>query len=111
PWPLIKGLDGQADLSGDGYITASELAAYVGPTVSSLSRQTPAFGNLVGSEGGGFLFGLEADNECLNELTGQLDEQAIRLNGELAKVRAQIAEKRSRNAQLREALAEGRGQL
>ena len=110
-WALMQGLDGQADLSGDGYITASELAAYVGPTVSSLSRQTPAFGNLVGSEGGEFLFELKHDNEFLNELTDQLDEEAIRLNGELAKVRSQIAEKRSRNEKLREELAAAQAQL
>jgi peptidoglycan/xylan/chitin deacetylase (PgdA/CDA1 family)/uncharacterized caspase-like protein len=110
-WALMQGLDGQADLSGDGFITASELAAYVGPTVSSLSRQTPAFGNLVGSEGGEFLFELKHDNEFLNELTDQLDEEAIRLNGELAKVRAQIAEKRSRNEKLRQELAAAQAQL
>jgi peptidoglycan/xylan/chitin deacetylase (PgdA/CDA1 family)/TolA-binding protein len=110
-WALMQGLDGQADLSGDGYITATELAAYVGPTVSSLSRQTPAFGNLVGSEGGEFLFELKHDNEFLNELTDQLDEEAIRLNGELARVRAQIAEKRSRNVKLREELAAAEAEL
>ncbi len=110
-WALMQGLDGQADLSGDGYITATELAAYVGPTVSSLSRQTPAFGNLVGSEGGEFLFELRHQNEFLNELTDQLDEEAIRLNAELAKVRGQIAEKRSRNEKLREELAKAQAQL
>jgi hypothetical protein len=110
-WALMQGLDGQADLSGDGYITATELAAYVGPTVSSLSRQTPAFGNLVGSEGGEFLFELKHDNEFLNELTGQLDEEAIRLNAELARVRDQIAEKRSRNVKLRAELARAQAEL
>ena len=110
-WALMQGLDGQADLSGDGFITASELAAYVGPTVSSLSRQTPAFGNLVGSEGGEFLFELKHDNEFLNELSDQLDEEAIRLNTELAKVRDQIAEKRSRNDKLRAELQAAEAQL
>src|SRR5687767_10086925 len=43
-WTLLQGLEGRADLNGDGVITASELGAYVGPAVSSLSRQTPAFG-------------------------------------------------------------------
>jgi uncharacterized caspase-like protein len=110
-WALMQGLDGQADLSGDGYITATELAAYVGPTVSSLSRQTPAFGNLVGSEGGEFLFELKHENEFLNELTGQLDEEAIRLNAELSKVREQIAEKRSRNEKLRAELTKAQAEL
>jgi peptidoglycan/xylan/chitin deacetylase (PgdA/CDA1 family)/TolA-binding protein len=110
-WALMQGLDGQADLSGDGFITASELAAYVGPTVSALSRQTPAFGNLVGSEGGEFLFELKHESEFLNELTDQLDEEAIRLNAELARVREQIAEKRSRNEKLREELAAEQARL
>ncbi|HET8647699.1 MAG TPA: polysaccharide deacetylase family protein, partial [Vicinamibacteria bacterium] len=110
-WALMQGLDGQADLSGDGFITASELAAYVGPTVSSLSRQTPAFGNLVGSEGGEFLFELRHDNEFLSEISDQLDEEAIRLNAELARVRDRIAEKRSRNVKLREELEQAQAQL
>jgi uncharacterized caspase-like protein len=45
-WTLLQGLEGKADLNGDGYISAAELAAYVGPGVSALSHQTPAFGNL-----------------------------------------------------------------
>ena len=50
-WTLLQGLEGRADLNGDGIITASELAAYVSPSVSALSKQTPAFGSLPGSEG------------------------------------------------------------
>ena len=110
-WALMQGLDGQADLSGDGVITASELAAYVGPTVSALSRQTPAFGNLVGSEGGEFVFELKHDSEFLSEVSSQLDDEAIKLNAELAKVRQEIAQKRSRNEKLREELAAAQAQL
>jgi peptidoglycan/xylan/chitin deacetylase (PgdA/CDA1 family)/uncharacterized caspase-like protein len=110
-WALMQGLEGKADLSGDGFITASELAAYVGPTVSSLSRQTPAFGNLVGSEGGEFVFELRHESEFLSEESGQLDQQAIALNAELEKVRAQLAQKRSRNEQLRKELKAGAAQL
>jgi uncharacterized caspase-like protein len=33
-WTLLQGLEGRADLSGAGYVTASELAAYVTPAVS-----------------------------------------------------------------------------
>ena len=51
-WALLQGLEGQADLDGNGVITASELGAYVSPIVSTFGRQTPAVGNLVGSEGG-----------------------------------------------------------
>lgn len=104
-WTLMQGLEGRADLNGDGYITASELAAYVGPVVSSLSHQTPAFGNLVGSEGGEFVFELKHENEFLSDLSTQLEEEAIRLNSELDRIRKQIAEKSSRNRQLKKELA------
>ena len=81
----MQGLDGQADLSGDGFITASELAAYVGPTVSSLSRQTPAFGNLVGSEGGEFLLRfLVSLQQCLALREQSLHETFL---GELGQLR------------------------
>lgn len=110
-WALLQGLEGRADLSGDGYVTASELAAYVGPTVSSLARQTPAFGNLVGSEGGEFVFELKHESEFLSDLSVQLDDEAIRLNSELDRVRAQIAAKRARNEGLRAQLARASGQL
>jgi peptidoglycan/xylan/chitin deacetylase (PgdA/CDA1 family) len=35
-WTLLQGLGGKADLNGDGLITATELAAYVAPAVSSV---------------------------------------------------------------------------
>lgn len=104
-WTLLQGLEGKADLNGDGYITASELAAYLGPSVSAISKQTPAFGNLPGSEGGGFVFDPKENNEFLSELSTQLDEEAIKLNSQLEKVRKQIAEKKKRNEQLQKDLA------
>lgn len=104
-WTLMQGLEGRADLNGDGFITASELAAYVGPIVSSLSHQTPAFGNLVGSEGGEVVFELKHENEFLSELSTQLDEESIRLNSELDRFRKEIADKSSRNRQLKKDLA------
>lgn len=57
-WALLQGLGGDADLDENRIITASELAAYIAPKVSGSSSQTPAFGNLVGSEGGDFIFEL-----------------------------------------------------
>jgi uncharacterized caspase-like protein len=110
-WALMQGLEGKADLSGDGFITASELAAYVGPTVSSLSQQTPAFGNLVGSEGGEFVFELRHESEFLSEESAQLDQQAIALNAELEAVRRRLEEKRSRNEELRRQVEAGAAQL
>jgi uncharacterized caspase-like protein/peptidoglycan/xylan/chitin deacetylase (PgdA/CDA1 family) len=83
-WTLMQGLGGKADLNGDGLITATELAAYVAPAVSSVSRQTPAFGTLPGSEGGDFVFELPEETEFLNTNTAQLSNDAIALNTRLA---------------------------
>jgi uncharacterized caspase-like protein/peptidoglycan/xylan/chitin deacetylase (PgdA/CDA1 family) len=83
-WTLLQGLGGKADLNGDGLITATELAAYVAPAVSSVSQQTPAFGSLPGSEGGDFVFELPEETEFLNTNTAQLSNDAIALNTRLA---------------------------
>jgi uncharacterized caspase-like protein len=82
-WTLLQGLGGKADLNGDGLITATELAAYVAPAVSSVSQQTPAFGSLPGSEGGDFVFELPEESEFLNTNTAQLSNDAIALNNKL----------------------------
>lgn len=82
-WTLLQGLGGKADLNGDGLITATELAAYVAPAVSSVSKQTPAFGSLPGSEGGDFVFELPEESEFLNTNTAQLSNDAIALNTRL----------------------------
>jgi len=103
-WTLLQGLEGRADLNNDGFITASELAAYVGPTVSGLGKQTPAFGSLAGSEGGEFIFDPSEDREFLSEVSVQLDEEAIQLNDQLEHIRKQIAEKRLRNKNLQKEL-------
>src|SRR5205085_10574026 len=100
-WTLLQGLEGRADLNSDGFITAAELAACVGPSVSALSHQTPAFGNLPGSEGGEFIFELNSESEFLSELSAQLDREAIQLNAELDRIRTEVASKTTRNEQLR----------
>jgi peptidoglycan/xylan/chitin deacetylase (PgdA/CDA1 family)/uncharacterized caspase-like protein len=84
-WTLLQGLQGKADLNGDGLITATELAAYVAPAVSSVSLQTPAFGSLPGSEGGDFVFELPAQAEFISAGTSQLSGDAIALNSKLDK--------------------------
>lgn len=99
------------DLNGDGFITASELAAYTGPIVSSLSRQTPAFGSLAGSEGGEFVFQLAHETEALSDVSAQLDEEAIQLNRELERLRKSIADKRSRNERLRSEVERARAEI
>jgi tetratricopeptide (TPR) repeat protein len=111
-WTLLQALDGRADLNGDGIITATELAAYVAPMVSSLSHQTPAFGNLVGSEGGDFIFDLKHDSEFLSADSNQLSDDAIRLNSELERLRSQNEQLRQQlaAAQSRQAQQASRGQ-
>lgn len=104
-WTLLQGLEGKADANGDGYITATELAAHVAPVVSSLSRQTPAFGSMPGSEGGDFVFELASGSEFLSAQSRQLDDEAVRLNAAIEKLRADIVAKEARNRRLREELA------
>jgi len=82
-WTLLQAMAGKADLNGDGLITATELAAYVAPAVAAVSRQTPAFGSLPGSEGGDFVFALPAEAEFLSAQTSQLSGEAIALNSKL----------------------------
>ena len=83
-WTLLQALQGKADLNGDGFITGTELAAYVAPAVASIARQTPAFGNLPGSEGGEFVFELPAEREALSADTLQLDVGASALAQRIA---------------------------
>ncbi len=111
-WTMLQGLEGRADLNSDGYISAAELASYVGPSVSALSHQTPAFGNLPGSEGGEFVFELHPEMEFLSDLSTQLDQEAIRINAELDRIRKEVASKTERNEKLRQQLAEAKsGQI
>jgi peptidoglycan/xylan/chitin deacetylase (PgdA/CDA1 family)/uncharacterized caspase-like protein len=108
-WTLLQGLQGLADTDSNGAITASELGAYISPIVSSVSQQTPAFGNLAGSEGGEFVF--ELQQESLTETSKQLDEEAVRLNDELERIQREIAAKRERNSKLRGKVEEERAKL
>jgi peptidoglycan/xylan/chitin deacetylase (PgdA/CDA1 family)/uncharacterized caspase-like protein len=110
-WTLLQGLEGKADLNSDGYVTASELFAYVGPTVSSLSRQTPAFGSMPGSEGGEFVLELKHDGEFLSESSAQLEAEAIRLNAELERVRQKLAERQQHSQALAKQPEETRNPL
>jgi len=82
-WVLLQALAGKGDLNGDGLITGTELAAYVAPAVSAVSRQTPAFGSLPGSQGGEFVFQVPDSQEYLNADTSQLTADAIALNNKV----------------------------
>jgi peptidoglycan/xylan/chitin deacetylase (PgdA/CDA1 family)/tetratricopeptide (TPR) repeat protein len=110
-WTLLQALDGRADLNNDGVITGTELAAYVTPAVSALSHQTPAFGNLPGSEGGDFIFELKHDTEFLNENSAQLGDDGIRVNAQLEKLRDEIRQEAAQNAELKKQLAAAEAQL
>lgn len=67
-WTLLQALDGKADSDNNGYITASEIGTYVSPVVASYAPQTPAFGNLLGSQGGDFVFKLNQDTKNRGQL-------------------------------------------
>jgi len=101
-WALLQGLTGQADLDNNGFITASELGAYVSPIVSKFSRQTPAVGNLVGSEGGEFVFELQP--EPLSSASQQFDPKAMQLTGQLETLQKEIAAKQAELLKLQESV-------
>ena len=101
-WALLQGLDGKADLDGNGVITASELGAYVSPVVAGFSRQTPAMGNLIGSEGGEFIFELQP--EALTSASRQDDGKAAELNKQLAGLENQIAAKQAELLKLQQSI-------
>ncbi len=91
-WVLLQALGGKGDLNGDGLITGTELAAYVAPAVSAVSRQTPAFGSLPGSQGGEFVFQVPDSQEYLTADTRQLSADAIALNNRVDAVQDAKAE-------------------
>jgi peptidoglycan/xylan/chitin deacetylase (PgdA/CDA1 family)/Flp pilus assembly protein TadD len=101
-WALLEGLDGKADLDHNGVITASELGAYVSPVVASFSHQTPVMGNLIGSEGGEFIFELQP--EALTPLTQQFEGKSLALNQQLASLDSQIAAKQEELLKLQQSI-------
>ncbi len=101
-WALLQGLDGKADLDGNGVITASELGAYVSPVVASFSKQTPMMGNMIGSEGGEFVFELQP--EALTQSTVQFEGKAATLNTQLATLESEIAAKQAELLKLQQSV-------
>jgi len=101
-WALLQGLDGQADLDGNGVITASELGAYVSPIVSQFAKQTPTVGNLMGSEGGEFIFELKP--QALSSSTEQLDAQSLRLSAKLGGLENEIGAKQAELLKLQQSI-------
>lgn len=64
--------DAEADLNGDGYITFSELAAYIVPAASN-SQQTPAVSTLAGHMAGEFLFRSPAGAAATSTIVPELE--------------------------------------
>jgi tetratricopeptide (TPR) repeat protein len=73
--------------------------------VSSLALQTPAFGSMPGSQGGEFVFQLKPEDEFLSGQSQELDDEAVRLNAQIAQLRNAITEKAERNRTLRQQLS------
>jgi len=97
-WTLLQGMEGLADTDNNGYVTASELGTYVAPVVSSYADQTPAFGNLVGSKGGDFVF--EIDSSALTTINQRLTDEAARIEAELEQLRNDTKAKVRRRLEL-----------
>jgi peptidoglycan/xylan/chitin deacetylase (PgdA/CDA1 family)/uncharacterized caspase-like protein len=110
-WTLLQGLQGKADMDKDGAITATELFSYLAPSVSALSRQTPAFGSMPGSEGGELVFVSKGEEEFLSEESKQLDAEAIALNAAIDKIRKEVEAKQAKVAQLKGELAVATAEL
>lgn len=97
-WTLLQGLDGLADTDNNGYITASELGTYVAPVVSSYSEQTPSFGNLLGSEGGDFVFSIAKD--AVANVSKKLADDEQRILDELNSLRQNTTDSVKRRLEL-----------
>jgi hypothetical protein len=67
----------------------------------NISLQTPAFGNLVGSGGGDFIFETDPRPEFLSELSEQLDEQELTLIAQIDALKDEIQSRRKRNLELK----------
>jgi peptidoglycan/xylan/chitin deacetylase (PgdA/CDA1 family)/uncharacterized caspase-like protein len=78
------------------------LGAYVSPIVAKFANQTPAVGNLVGSEGGEFVFELQP--ELLTSHSTQLDAKAMQLNEELTGLEKEIAAKQAELLKLQQSI-------
>jgi tetratricopeptide (TPR) repeat protein len=101
-WAMLQGLEGKADLDGNGVITASELGSYVSPVVASFSKQTPTMGNLIGSEGGEFIFELQP--EALTPMTQQLEGKALALTKQLATLEQEVAARQAELLKLQQSV-------
>lgn len=81
---FLRGIEGHADADDDGVVTASELGAYLRPSVSKASeqKQTPNYGSLEGE--GDFVFMLPAKGA--QKAISMPDPEARRVQKEKAKL-------------------------
>ncbi len=85
---FVRGIDGEADLDKDGYITAVELGHYLQRQVSEAVRnQTPQYGKMLDPEfnGGEFVFAPSSLRKQVEEKQKQHKEFLRRQAEELAK--------------------------
>jgi peptidoglycan/xylan/chitin deacetylase (PgdA/CDA1 family)/uncharacterized caspase-like protein len=101
-WTFIQALEGLADTDNNGYVTASEIGTYVAPVVSSYAEQTPSFGNLLGSEGGDFVF--KVQNNAVAEINEKINAESKRIEDELNSVRQNTTANVKRRLELEVAL-------
>ena len=90
-WTLLQGLEGRPTSTATASSPRPSWPRTWRPLVSSLSRQTPAFGSLPGSEGGEFVFELQHETEFLSE-----QSIAARRRGDPAERRARAAARQHR---------------
>lgn len=81
---LLKGLKGEADLNGDGLVTASELGAYVQPNVYQASgqKQLPQYGRLEGEGEVVFLVGEGPMAKDIKQRIGALEKEMSKLEAQ-----------------------------
>lgn len=101
-WTFLQAIEGLADTDNNGYVTASELGTYVAPVVSSYSDQTPAFGNMLGSEGGDFVFKVQSN--AVAEINQKLVEESKRVEDEINSLRQNTSATIKRRLELEVAL-------
>ena len=105
-WTFLQALEGLADTDNNGYVTASELGTYVAPVVASYSDQTPAFGNLIGSEGGDFVFKVQGN--AVAEINQKLVDESKRVEDEINSLRQNTTANMKRRLELEVALEKER---
>lgn len=124
---VLRGLRGEADLNGDGLITASELGAFVQPNVYQASgqKQLPQYGRLEGEGEVVFVVGdppkvkeIKERIQMLEKEVSQLELERKDLEGkrellltDIMKLDVQLRHNRERRELLEEELKKLRSQL